>query len=181
MKGEIIMNDNKNLIIENAQLVFRNFSGKAGKYNPAGRRNFCVILDYDTAIQLEKDGWNVRWLDPKEEGDDKKPYMSVAVAFNIRPPHVVLISGQGKSALDEASIDLLDWAELETVDLSIRPYAYDVNDKKGIKAYLKSLYATLAEDEFESKYYDTPDSATSTVGGCGSCGVCDGHCGCHGD
>ncbi|NMC58666.1 MAG: hypothetical protein GYA51_04660, partial [Candidatus Methanofastidiosa archaeon] len=43
----------KNIIVENARIAFRNFSGKEGKYNPAGRRNFCVFLDPKTAEELE--------------------------------------------------------------------------------------------------------------------------------
>jgi hypothetical protein len=56
-----------NIVIEGARIGFRNFSGKEGQYNPPGRRNFCVFLDDDLAKTLEEDGWNVRWLQPKED------------------------------------------------------------------------------------------------------------------
>lgn len=167
---------NKNIVIENAKIAFRNFTGKEGKFNPAGRRNFCVFIDSDLGQTLEEDGWNVRWLDPKDEYSEKQAYLQVAVSFDNIPPKIILISSKGKSQLDEESVNLLDWAEIENVDLIIRPYNWSVTGKSGVKAYLKSMYVTLVEDEFESKYYDVPDSAIGSVGGCGQCSCCDGHC-----
>lgn len=155
----------KNISIENAEIRFRNFSGKEGRFNPAGNRNFCVILDDDLAKCLEEDGWNVKWLNPKEEGDDPRPYLKVSVNFGNIPPRIILITSRGKTCLDEESVNILDWAEIENVDLIIRPYNWDVAGKTGIKAFLKSIYVTIVEDEFESKYYSVPDSAASCIDG----------------
>ena len=60
--------------IENAHLMFRNFEGKEGKFNPAGKRNFCVRLDDPNIVKkLETDGWNVRYLKARNEGDEDVP------------------------------------------------------------------------------------------------------------
>lgn len=152
-----------NISIENAQIGFRNFSGLEGDFNPAGCRNFCVFLETDLAKTLEEDGWNVRWLEPLEDGDDQQAYLQVAVKFGKFPPQIVLITSKGKTTLDEKSINLLDTAELENVDLIIRPYNWTINKKSGVKAYLKNLYVTLHENEFEKKYKDVPDSAISSL------------------
>lgn len=152
-----------NIAISDAKVVFRNFSGKEGKYNPAGRRNFCVFLETEAAEVLEEDGWNVRWLEPKEEGTEKQAYLQVAVSFDNIPPKILLVTAHGKTVLDEDSVNVLDWADIRKTDLIIRPYNWDVNGKAGVKAYVKSMYITIDEDEFEGKYYDTPDSASNAV------------------
>lgn len=151
------------IVIEDAKIGFRNFSGNAGKFNPAGRRNFCVFLEDELGKVLETDGWNVRWLQPKDEADEPKPYLQVAVSYENIPPKILLISGKGKTILDDNSINILDWAEIEEVDLIIRPYNWEVSGKTGVKAYVKSMYVTIVEDEFESKYYDVPDSAANSM------------------
>lgn len=147
-----------NIIIDGAKIGFRNFSGKEGKYNPAGKRNFHVFLDEEMGKILENDGWNIRWLTPKNEGDEEVPHLQVAVSYENIPPKIVLITSNGKTILDEDTVGELDWVEIKHIDLIIRPYNWDVNGKKGVKAYVKSMYVTIVEDEFEKKYY-SPDAA----------------------
>lgn len=170
-----------NLIVENAQIGFRNFSGKPGKFNPEGKRNFCVFLDSKIAKNLEADGWNVKYLKPREEGDEEQAFLQVKVRFDSKPPNVVVCSSNGKSRLDESEIGMLDWAEIETVDININPHEYDFNGNKGIAAYLKSMFVTIEHDPLEDKYMKSPDSANSSIGGCGNCEVCEGDCSCNGD
>lgn len=152
-----------NITMENARIGFRNFSGKEGKFNPAGRRNFCVFIEMDLAQTLEKDGWNIKWLQPREEGDESQAYLQVSVAYGNFDPKIVLITSHGKTILDDESVDLLDWVEVKTIDLIIRPYNWDVNGKSGVKAYIKSMYVTILEDVFEQKYLDVPDTALKGI------------------
>lgn len=153
----------ENIRIEGARIGFRNFSGEEGRFNPKGRRNFCVFLEEDIAKDMENEGWNIKWLQPREEGDEPQAYIQVKVVFGKIPPKIVVVTSRGKSRLDADTVNILDWAEIENVDLVIRPYNWEVNGNAGVSAYLKTMYVTLREDEFESKYYDVPDSAASAI------------------
>lgn len=170
-----------NVIIENADLIFKNFSGKKGEFNPEGQRNFCVLLDKDIAEDMAKHGWNVKHLKPREEGDEPQAYIQVKVRFDNRPPNIVIVSSNGKSRIDESEVNMLDWAETQTVDINISPYEWERNGNKGVSAYLKSLYAVIETDPLEEKYVNPKDSAQSCIGGCGDCMVCDGNGSCQDD
>ena len=136
-----------NITIEGAKIKYRNFSGREKEYNAKGRRNFCVILDDETAERLLRDGWNVK--PDKYDGYT----LQVAVEYKNFPPKIVQISGSNKVVLTEKQVGLLDDAEITNIDLKIRPYNYTVNGKSGIKAYCKTMYVTIEED-FGGKYSD---------------------------
>ena len=170
-----------NIVIENARIGFRNFSGKEGQFNPAGRRNFCVFIESDLANRLEEDGWNIRWLEPKDDHSERQAYLQVAVSYANIPPKITMVSSRGKNLLDDSSVNILDWAEIQEVDVAIRPYNWSMhegtkNAKSGVKAYVKTMRVVIVEDEFEHKYVNSPDSAAASIGGCGNCEACDGSC-----
>ena len=144
-----------NLTFEDARIVFRNFAGKATKFNNNGNRNFCVVIeDEERALALIEEGWNVKRFKPRDDDDEPNYYIQVAVNFDYNPPAVYLLCGEKRTALNEDTIDTLDHAEYRTADLIIRPYCWDVGDKSGIKAYLKTMYVTVEEDELARKYAD---------------------------
>ena len=146
-------NDNT-VLMEGVRIIFRNFSGKEGQYNRQGDRNFAVLLDDSVANAMAEDGWNIKWLKPREdeEGEQPQAYLPVSLNFKGRPPRIVLITSRGRSNLDEDSVEMLDWADIINVDLIVRPYEWTVNEKSGIKAYLQSIYVTIEEDPLEMKY-----------------------------
>lgn len=154
------MADKSTVMFEDAEIIFKNFAGREGQYNVAGNRNFAVIIpDEKTAQDLIKIGWNVKYLKAREEGDEETPYLPVAVSYSNRPPNVVMITSRARTKLTEDTIESLDYADIAKIDLVVNPFDWTANGKSGTKAYLKTMFVTINEDELERKYAaDEPDN-----------------------
>lgn len=150
------MPSENNVMMEGVRIIFRNFEGKEGPYNKAGERNFAVLLDDKIAEILAEDGWNVKWLKPREdeveEGETEQPYLPVSLRYDVFPPHVVLVTSRNRTTLEESQVEMLDYSDITNVDLIVRPHNWDVNGKTGIKAYVKTMFVTIEEDALVRKY-----------------------------
>jgi hypothetical protein len=146
----------ENVLLEEVSIIFRNFTGKEKKYNAAGKRNFSVLLDDDTAERMAKDGWNVKWLKPYTDEDSPQAHLKVNVHYGKgRPPRVVLIGSRGRTTLDEDMVEMADWVDIRSVDLMIRPYRYDADST--VSAYLQSIYIIVEESYLDRKYADVEE------------------------
>jgi hypothetical protein len=147
--------------IDDARIIFRNFAGKEGQYNREGDRNFGVVLPNDIAAQMEADGWNIKYLRAREEGEEPTPWVQVAVSYKGRPPKVVMLTMRGdtpvRTTLPEELVELLDYADLSSVDLILNPYQWAVSGKTGVKAYLKTIFAKVQQDELEQRYSEVQE------------------------
>lgn len=152
----------QNVTIEDARIFFKNFAGREGVYNQEGDRNFAVALPEDVAEIMKKDGWNVKYLKPRDEGDEPQPWVPVAVSFKVRAPRIVMIADRYnretqefepvRTTLPEDLVEMVDYADIAHIDLILNPYPYNFNGRSGIKAYLKSIFITINQDELERKY-----------------------------
>ena len=143
------------LNIPDAELIFRNFAGKPTKFNKAGgSRSFGVILDQKDADLLVQQGWNIRQLQPRNNGDEPRYLLTIAVSYDNYPPKIAKKSELSKKVvyLNEDEIDCLDYDDIVHADIVVSPYHWEVNGNKGTKAYLKSLYVTIAEDPFAASF-----------------------------
>lgn len=145
---------------------FRNFSGRPTAFDriedgkEVYTRTFCVeVRDNDDAYEygnaplrisdLIADGWNVKTLNPKEEGDEPIHYIQVKVQFGKIPPKIVQRTSAGESNLDEDTVGSLDWADIVQAKLIIRPYNYAPGK---ISAYLKTMFVTVSNRVYDDDF-----------------------------
>lgn len=141
------------LQIDDARIIYCNFSGRGDKYNREGDRNFAVVIpSEDLADRLMNAGWNVRVKPPREDGDIPFMYLPVKVKFNDRGPNVYLATGDRMNKLDEESVCCLDNVDILSVDMDLRPYDWEVNGKEGRTAYLQSIKVNQQVDRFADRY-----------------------------
>lgn len=141
------------LQIDDARIIYRNFAGRASKYNREGDRNFSVIVpDQEIANDLISAGWNVKIKPPREDGDAPFIFLPVKIKFNDRGPAVYLRSGNKQTRLSEEDVSLIDDVDIARVDLDIRPYDWEVNGKNGRTAYLQSIMVEQNIDRFAARF-----------------------------
>lgn len=141
------------LQIDDARIVYRNFSGIGSKFNREGDRNFAVIIsDEEIKNALVAEGWNVKVKPPRDVDDSPFMYLPVKIKFNDRGPNVYLKTGNKLNRLDEETISCLDDVDILNVDLDLRPYDWEVNGKEGRTAYLQSIHVTQEIDRFAARF-----------------------------
>lgn len=152
------------LQIDDARIIFKNFEGRGDKFNREGDRNFSLLIeDENTANALIKEGWNVKIKPGREEGDDPFMRLPVKVKFTDYGPNVYLVTGNRRNELDEESISCLDNIEIESVDMDIRPYDWEVNGRTGRTAYLQSMEVVQRIDRFAARYSENDANGESKL------------------
>lgn len=170
---------------EGCRILFRNFAGAAKEYNPAGRRQFALVLPPAIADAMSADGWNVRPLPPKEPGDAPLPIINVNVSFKNSQPNIYLLPADGsvRTRFHEDMVGELDKIQFVRVpyskftygnvvveedasqygqlpffrlDLLVSPYNWNTRNGTGVSAYLQRLFGYIVEDELEAKYRNIP-------------------------
>jgi hypothetical protein len=173
------MTNTRNLLeIENAQILFKNFSGREKTamvrgsqrvVNEEGKKNFNVVLDPeksdiywngekvtnpDFGQELANLGFNVSVKPGKEEGEAPQYRLPVHVAFDNITPEIYLVTGNHKVKLDYQTISCLDTADIVSADISInngRPYIGNDGTEK-VKAWCNKGFFVIAQSRFDSKY-----------------------------
>ena len=168
-KFELLINGNLN--VECAGMIYKNFSGKPTKVNPAGgKRTFSLVLTKEYAERLNSLGWNIKVKEVRDqlaEGeftqtvawddyisnyqtqfDHALIYTEIVVNENSEyPPKIYKVSEfNGEKTMALVPPDQwyrLDESELLNVDLVVHPYTHgrSIANPDAKKGYLKTMYA----------------------------------------
>lgn len=151
-----------NIVVDDAQIIFRNFRGIDRGYNPKHEKSFSLLVNPDRfdIESMRDDGWNIKQLKPREGYEDEpiNYHLPITVRWDNFPPLIYLVTKvEGgkyrRTRLDEETSFMIDTAEIANVKLEIsHGRTYDFGGKVGIKAYLKKMYIELVEDKFEEAY-----------------------------
>lgn len=137
--------------IDDARIMYKNLSGKPSQYNRAGDRDFSVVIpNEELADQLVDAGWNVKVKEFEDGG--KLMYLKVKVKFNDRGPVIYLKSGMNQIRLDEETVGQIDYMDIASVDMDIRPYDWEVRGEIGRTAYLSAMRVTQNVDRFATRF-----------------------------
>ena len=79
-------------------------------------------------------------------------FLPVKIKFNNRGPAAYVVSGDQVTKLNEDTIDMLDEIDIQSVDMDVRPYDWEVNGKEGRSAYLQAINVIQNIDRFGAKY-----------------------------
>lgn len=145
------------LVIRDAKIIFRNFSGRDTKYDNSGKKTFCVLInDRETADMLTDYGWHVKPLKSRNY-DEERFCIQVTVKFHkdreFMNPVIETYTGKRKTVLDDESVGILDFADIYNINIVLSPYHYtNLAGERKISAYLKKLAVAIDEDDFSDEY-----------------------------
>ena len=148
------------LEINDARIIWPNFSGRGDRFNREGDRNFHVVIpdqEICDALLADKNeygnSWNVKIKPPREEGDAPFMHMLVKVKFNGKGPNIYLVSGNKQVPLNEDTVSCLDNIDILSVDMDIRPYDDILPNGTSFRAaYLSAMRVYQRVDRFANDY-----------------------------
>lgn len=154
---------NGDIKVENAVILWPNFSGKPTEMNSAGgKRTFCLMLNEELADRLREEGWNIKDRPPRDPDDYPFIFTEIVVNMDSRfPPEVWLRTEfRGRPSmiqLNEETIGQLDDIQIVGADLVIHPYVHGRGAYK-CKGYARYVNVKQAvTNYFGDKYSDYED------------------------
>lgn len=140
------------LQIDDARLIYRNFSGTNGRYCKDGEGDFAVVIpDEETAKELIERGWNVTVRPPRDDGEEPFRFLKVKFKIDSKTLRVYLNSNGHTNILEKDCYGILDHIDILKADLDIRPFKWEKNGDSGISAWLNVISVTQRTDRFAER------------------------------
>lgn len=147
------------IIIEDGEIKFRNFSGNPDKnYNGSNTRTVTFVIPKEKKDDLLADGWNVRAYIPKSDPDAEPTYiLEATIAYKTKngvkkDPGIFIVKPTGLLHVDEDMVDTLDGKDILKVDAVLGASYWEQGNRHGIRPYVNKLYITIRENPIEEKY-----------------------------
>lgn len=139
--------------IKNTKFIWKtNFSGLVNDCNEHGYRRFNIEIPEEIALDMQEEGWPVRYKPRKKGGDEMVYVMDCRVRFDKFPPDIYMMVDNKKIRLTESSIGRLDGKRTGRVDVVLNPYYYNKMNNSGYTAYVKKMMVEVIQDDFERDY-----------------------------
>ena len=143
------------LEINDARIIWPNFEGRGDRFNKQGDRNFTLVIpdqEIANALMNDKskygDGWNVK-IKRRDDGDAPFMNMKVKLSFNGRGPNIYLVSGNKQVQLNEDTVKCLDYIDIVSCDMDIRPFDGEMPNGQTFRtAYLSAMRVYQRVDRF---------------------------------
>jgi len=148
------------LEIENASIKwgFSHFDGREDTFNDEGDHNFTVIIDSEEEAQrLMAEGWNIRTMEGREEGDPPEYLLKVKISYRFEAPPIFFLKGTRRFRADEADLADIKRATVQQIDVIITPKPWVHGRDTGVSAYVKEMYVKINESRFAQQYADYED------------------------
>lgn len=146
--------------IEDARFIFNtNFAGdpERDSFGSDARQANITIPDYEQAMDLLEEGFNVKQTKPKPgEEEDFVPtyFVNIKVNYNTDwPPKIYLVSGDSEPVeLTEDTISTLDRCYVLNVNAILNPYENSRTGRKSL--YVRTMYVEqdIEDDPFAHRY-----------------------------
>lgn len=135
-----------NFSLEDVEITYKNFSGRATDHTPEGNRTFGIVIRHEDVVnEMFRDGWRLKCIPGSGESHPDVHYLPIHLWYRRLPPYVTMKNNDGNSYLSESEIYILDELDLMYADIDVVGYHWEVNGNRGVKAVLRTL--SVAVDE----------------------------------
>lgn len=145
--------------VENAQIKwpFSHFDGRQDTFNDEGDHNFTVIVDEERAQEMMAEGWPIKVMDGREEGDPPEYLLKVKISYRYEAPPIFFIKGDKRYRAGKEDLADIKRATVQQIDVIISPKPWIHGRDTGITAYVKEMYVLINQSRFGEKYSEYRD------------------------